>query len=89
MVALLSCEAKYIATTTAATQALWLSRMLAKLLGRKMDVVELKVDSKSTLALAKNHVFHEKSKYICIKYHFYQGLLGGWEHQGQPYCHYC
>ena len=75
MVALLSCEAKYIATTTAATQTMWMSRMLAELLGRKVDVVELKVDSKSALALAKNHVFHERSKHICIKYHFIRDCL--------------
>ena len=75
MVALSYCEAEYITTTTAATQALWLSRMLAELLGRKVDVVELKVDSKSALALAKNPVFHEKSKHICIKYHFIRDCL--------------
>jgi hypothetical protein len=33
-------------------------------------VVELKVDNKSALALAKNPVFHERSKHIRIKYHF-------------------
>ena len=70
MVALSSREAEYIATTTAATQALWLLRMLAELLGRKVDVVELKVDSKSALALVKNPVFHERSKHSRIKYHF-------------------
>ena len=74
MVALSSCETEYIATTTAATQALWLSRMLAEHLGRKVDVVELKVDSKS-LALAKNPVFHKRSKHIRIKYHFIRDCL--------------
>ena len=44
--------------------------MLAELLARKVDVVELKVDSKSTLALAKNPVFYERSKHIHIKHHF-------------------
>jgi hypothetical protein len=67
VVALSSCEAEYIATTTAATQALWLSRLLGELLGRKVDVVELKVDSKSALALAKNPVFHDRSKHIRMK----------------------
>ena len=62
--------------------------MLAELLGRKVDVVELKVDSKYALALAKNPVFHERSKHTRIKYHFIRGLLGGQKHQGQPYCHY-
>jgi hypothetical protein len=75
VVALSSCEAEYIATTTAATQALWLSRMLAEFLGRKVDVVELKVDSKSALALAKNLVFHKRSKHIRIKYHFIRNCL--------------
>jgi len=38
-------------------------------------VVELKMDSKSALALAKNPVFHEKSKHIRIKYHFLRSCL--------------
>ena len=75
VVALSSYEAKYIATTSAATQALWLSRLLGELLGRKVDVVELKVDSKSALALAKNPVFHDRSKHIQIKYHFIRDCL--------------
>jgi hypothetical protein len=59
VVALSSCEAEYIATTTAATQALWLSRLLRELLGKKVKVVELKVDSKSAFTLAKNPVLHD------------------------------
>jgi len=75
VVALSSCEAEYIAAASAATQALWLSRLLGELLGSKVDVVELKVDSKSALALAKNPVFHGRSKYIKIKYHFIRDCL--------------
>jgi len=75
VVALSSCEAEYVAATTAATQAMWLSRLLAELLGRPVDIVELKVDSKSALALAKNPVFHERSKHIRIKYHFIRSCL--------------
>jgi len=47
-------QAEYIATTNAATQALWLSRLLGELLGKEVEAVELRVDSKSALALAKN-----------------------------------
>jgi len=73
--ALSSCEAEYIAASTAATQALWLSWLLAELLDRNVEVVELKMDNKSALALAKNPVFHEKSKHIRIKYHFLRSCL--------------
>jgi len=52
-----------------------LSRLLGELLGRKVDVVELKVDSKSALALAKNPVFHDRRKHIRIKYHFIRDCL--------------
>ena len=75
VVALSSCEAEYIATTTAATQALWLSRLLRELLDRKMEAVELKMDSKSALALAKNPVFHDRSKHIRTKFHFIRDCL--------------
>jgi len=75
VVALSSCEAEYIAAASAATQALWLSRLLGELLGSKVDAVELKVDNKSALALAKNPVFHGRSKHIRIKYHFIRDCL--------------
>jgi hypothetical protein len=75
VVALSSCEAEYIATTTAATQAIWMAQLLGELLGREPEVVELKVDNKSALTLARNPVFHERSKHIDLRYHFIQNCL--------------
>jgi hypothetical protein len=37
--------------------------------------VELKVDNKSALALAKNPIFHVRSKHIRVRYHFIRGCL--------------
>jgi hypothetical protein len=37
--------------------------------------VELRVDSKSALDLAKNLIFHEQSKHIRVRYHFIRGCL--------------
>jgi hypothetical protein len=37
--------------------------------------VELRVDSKSALALTKNPVFNEQSKHIRVRYHFIRGCL--------------
>jgi hypothetical protein len=75
VVALPSCEAEYIAASTALTQALWLVRLLSVLLGRDTEAMELRVDSKSALALAKNPVFHERSKHIWVRHHFIRGCL--------------
>jgi hypothetical protein len=70
LVALSSCEPEYIAASTALTQALWLVRLLGDLLGRDTGAVELRVDSKSALAMTKNSIFYERSKHIRMRYQF-------------------
>jgi hypothetical protein len=75
VVALSSCEAEYIAASTASTQALCLVRPLSDILGRDTGAVELRVDRKSALALVKNHVFYKRSKHIRVRYHFIRGCL--------------
>jgi hypothetical protein len=37
--------------------------------------VELRVDRKSALALAKNPIFHERSKHIRVRHHFIRSCL--------------
>jgi hypothetical protein len=75
VVALSSYEAEYIAASTASTQALWLVRLLGDLLSRDTGAVELKVDSKSALALLKNLIFLVRSKHIRVRYRFIRGCL--------------
>lgn len=70
VVALSSCEAEYVAATAAACQGVWLGRMLDELIGGGTVRAVLKVDNKSAIALAKNPVYHERSKHIDTKYHF-------------------
>nr|GEZ25683.1 ribonuclease H-like domain, reverse transcriptase, RNA-dependent DNA polymerase [Tanacetum cinerariifolium] len=65
-----SCESEFIVATAAATQALWLKRLLSKLTHSEEDKVTIKVDNKSVIALMKNPVFHGRSKHIDTKYHF-------------------
>nr|GEY05537.1 zinc finger, CCHC-type [Tanacetum cinerariifolium]GEY05546.1 zinc finger, CCHC-type [Tanacetum cinerariifolium] len=69
-VALSSCESEFIAATAAATQALWLKRLLSKLTHSKEEKIKIQVDNKSAIALMKNPVFHGRSKHIDTKYHF-------------------
>lgn len=70
IMALSSCEAEYIAATTSACQGIWLARLLAHLLNKETEKVELRIDNKSAISLCKNHVYHERTKHIDRRYHF-------------------
>lgn len=70
VVALSSCESEYIAAATAACQGIWLARLLGDLRNAAPEVIDLKVDNQSALALMKNPVFHDRSKHIQTKFHF-------------------
>ncbi|KAG6483537.1 hypothetical protein ZIOFF_060185 [Zingiber officinale] len=69
-VALSSCEAEFMAATTAACHALWLRSLTSELTGEKPKPVTLFVDNKSSIALMKNPVFHGRSKHIDTRFHF-------------------
>lgn len=69
-VALSSCEAEFMAATTAACQGLWLRSLLSELADQELKPVTLLVDNKSAIALMKNPVFHGRSKHIDTRYHF-------------------
>nr|GEZ62512.1 zinc finger, CCHC-type [Tanacetum cinerariifolium] len=69
-VALSSCKSEFIAATAAATQALWLKRLLSRLTHSDEEKITILVDNKSAIALMKNPVFQGRSKHIDTKYHF-------------------
>lgn len=69
-VALSSCEAEFMAATADACQAIWLRNLLGQITGKDVGPVVLHIDNKSAIDLAKNPVFHERSKHIDIRYHF-------------------
>lgn len=68
--ALSSCEAEFMAATEAAKQAIWLQDLLSEITGRKAEKTLIRVDNKSAIALAKNPVFHRRSKHIQKRFHF-------------------
>ncbi|XP_062198308.1 secreted RxLR effector protein 161-like [Phragmites australis] len=55
IVALSSCEAKYMVAAMAACQGIWLLWLIADLLGKNHG---LKVNNMSTIELSQNHVHH-------------------------------
>ncbi|BAF28972.2 Os12g0108800 [Oryza sativa Japonica Group] len=70
VVALSSCEAEYVAATTAACQGVWLQGLLSEILGAPATAPILKVYNKSAIALSKNPVHHDRSKHIQTRFHF-------------------
>lgn len=69
-VALSSCEAEFMAATAAACQGVWLRKLLSQITDAKPGPVIMYIDNKSAIDLAKNPVFHGRSKHIDIRYHF-------------------
>ena len=69
-VALSSCEAEFMAATAAACQGIWLHRLLSQITDVKPGPVVIYIDNRSAIDLAKNSVFHGRSKHIDVRYHF-------------------
>ena len=74
-VALSSCEAEYIAESEAAKEAIWLQRLLGQLRVDRTqsstpELVTIFGDNRGALALAKNQMYHARTKHVDIRYHF-------------------
>ena len=70
IVALSSCEAEYIAATSATYQAVWMNRLIRELTNNDESTVKLMVDNQSAITLSKNLVHHVRTKHIDTRYHF-------------------
>ena len=70
MVTLLTCEAEYVAISSCLCHAIWLRKLLSEVQEPQQEATEIYMDSKSAIQLAKNPVFHDRSKHIDTKYHF-------------------
>ena len=74
VVALSTTEAEYVATTEASKEMIWLQRFMEEL-GKKQENSRLYSDSQSAIHLAKNSVFHSRTKHIELKYDFIRSVL--------------
>ena len=63
-----SCESEYVGLSEAANEAVYLSQLQQEM-GIATGAVLLLGDNESSLKLATNPVFHQRSKYIRTKYH--------------------
>ena len=69
-VALSSTEAEYRAACSATCEAVWLRRLLGELGFPQQSKTVIHSNNQSCIAIAKNPVFHARTKHIEIQYHF-------------------
>jgi hypothetical protein len=69
-VALSSSEAEYMSLAAATQEAIWLKRFVKELKIYADDAVLIHQDNQGAIALAKNPVFHQRTKHIDLRYHF-------------------
>ena len=68
-VALSTAEAEYIAASMACCEAVWLRKLFSELFKHVLDTTVIYCDNQSGICLSENHVFHNRSKHIDIRYH--------------------
>ncbi|GKE00700.1 retrovirus-related pol polyprotein from transposon TNT 1-94, partial [Tanacetum coccineum] len=74
VVALSTTEAEYMALTEAVKEAIWLRGLLEEL-GMELNTVAVNYDNQGAIHLSRNHVFHERTKHINVRYHFIREVL--------------
>ena len=73
-VALSTTEAEYMAITEVVKEAIWIQGLLDDLgVGQKQ--VTVFCDSQSAIHLAKNQVYHARTKHIDVRYHFVREII--------------
>nr|KYP69002.1 Copia protein [Cajanus cajan] len=63
-------EVEYIVAAETTSQAIWLQRILEKMSEQQDGPTIIYCDNRSTIAMTKNPVHHQRTKHIAIKYHF-------------------
>ncbi|KAL0540756.1 hypothetical protein IC582_020770 [Cucumis melo] len=75
IVTLSTCQAEYVAAASCVCHAVWLRNLLKTFGILQDDPTVIHVDNKSTIALAKNPVFHDRSKHIDTRFHFIRDCI--------------
>ena len=70
MVTLSSYEAEYVAANSVVCHFIWLRNMLKHLGFSQEDPIEIYINNRSAIALAKNSMYHERSKHIDTRHYF-------------------
>jgi hypothetical protein len=78
-IALSSTESEYIALTIASQEAIWLRSLFIEWSLNMITPTTIWCDNNSAIQLCHNHIYHNKTKHIQVKFHFIRSLIQ--EHQ--------
>jgi hypothetical protein len=74
-VALSTTEAEYMAVTEGFKEAIWLKGLFNSLSSDELTVDSVFCDNQSAIFLAKDQMFHERTKHIDVRYHFIREVI--------------
>ena len=75
LVTLSTAEAKYVAATHAAKEAIWLRRLISELFPFPPTPTTLFCDNQAAIKLAINNNYHARTKHIDIHFHFIRQVI--------------
>jgi hypothetical protein len=64
-----------MAVSMAICEAIWLHKFLTGLFDQELEPSMIYCNNQNCIKLSKNHVFHDRSKHIDIRYHFIQDRI--------------
>ncbi|KAG8492340.1 hypothetical protein CXB51_009634 [Gossypium anomalum] len=73
-VALSTNEAEYMAIIEACKEAIWLKGLFSEL-NEDLQITTVFCDSQSAIFLTNDQVFHKRTKYIDVRYHFVRDII--------------
>ena len=74
IVVLSTTKAEYMVATQACKEAIWIQQLMEEL-GHKQQKIVVYCDSQSALHIARNPVFHSRTKHIGVQYHFVREVI--------------
>jgi hypothetical protein len=74
-VALSTAEVEYVSASEATTQAIWLRFVLDDFREMQTEATPLFCNNMSAILMAKNPVFHQRTRHINRRYHFIRESL--------------
>lgn len=74
-IALSSTEAEYVALSEAARETCWLRNLYDELGYTQKYPMVIRGDNDGSIAMAKNHQFHSRSKHVAIRWHWVRDLV--------------